>query len=219
MLYKIAVDGPAGSGKSTISKIIANDNKIAFLNSGIFYRACAYLLSKQNANDEKAIEEVLSNAKIILINGQVSINGHLIDKELFTSENASLASKFSKLDIVRLFVNSLIREEANNKSIIMDGRDIGTVVFPDAQLKFFLTASLHERVNRRKKDFENQQETPSYLSLTKEIFLRDLRDKKRKNAPLKKASDAILIDTDNKTIAQVVKEMQKYIDEFLKCKE
>lgn len=137
---------------------------------------------------------------------------------LFTNEISSLASTYSSVPFVREYVNNILRSIAKDKSVILEGRDIGTVVFKDAELKFYLKASVLERARRRQKDLEETSEKNSLLYLAKEIIKRDWRDKHRKTDPLKKAKDAIVISTRNKTLLDVTSEVQLRINEFLKCK-
>lgn len=218
MIYKIAIDGPAGSGKSSLSKVIATDNNILFFSSGIFYRACAFILNGTDINDTQKIKSMLESHVLKLQNDFLIMDGEKMNQFLFTNEISSLASTYSSVPFVREYVNNILRSIAKDKSVILEGRDIGTVVFKDAELKFYLKASVLERARRRQKDLEETSEKNSLLYLAKEIIKRDWRDKHRKTDPLKKAKDAIVISTRNKTLLDVTSEVQLRINEFLKCK-
>lgn len=218
MIYKIAIDGPAGSGKSSLSKVIATDNNILFFSSGIFYRACAFILNGTDINDTEKIKFMLESHVLKLQDDFLIMDGEKMNQFLFTNEISSLASTYSSVPFVREYVNNILRSIAKDKSVILEGRDIGTVVFKDAELKFYLKASVLERARRRQKDLEETSEKNSLLYLAKEIIKRDWRDKHRKTDPLKKAKDAIVISTRNKTLLDVTSEVQLRINEFLKCK-
>ncbi|MGL5246488.1 MAG: (d)CMP kinase [Mycoplasmoidaceae bacterium] len=218
MIYKIAIDGPAGSGKSSLSKIIAKNNNILFLSSGIFYRACAFILKESNIDDNYLIKSILEKNKFKFKDGSIIMNNKIINEFLFTNEISRLASEYSSLPIVREYVNDMLRDVAKDKSVITEGRDIGTVVFKNAELKFYLKASFFERAKRRQKELEKTSEKSTLLYLIKEIIKRDWRDKHRKTDPLKKAKDAIVVSTRKKTLIDVSFEVQTKINEFLKCK-
>ena len=218
MIYKIAVDGPAGSGKSSLSKVIAANNNILFFSSGIFYRACAFILNGTDINDTQKIKSMLESHVLKLQNDFLIMDGEKMNQLLFTNEISTLASTYSSVPFVREYVNNILRSIAKDKSVILEGRDIGTVVFKDAELKFYLKASVLERARRRQKDLEKTSEKSNLLYLAKEIIKRDWRDKHRKMDPLKKAKDAIVISTRNKTLLDVTSEVQIRINEFLKCK-
>ena len=218
MIYKIAIDGPAGSGKTSLSKVIAADNNILFFSSGIFYRACAFILNGTDINDTQKIKFMLESHVLKLQDDFLIMDGEKINQFLFTNEISSLASTYSSVPFVREHVNNILRSIAKDKSVILEGRDIGTVVFKDAELKFYLKASVLERARRRQKDLEKTSEKNNLLYLAKEIIKRDWRDKHRKKDPLKKANDAIVISTRNKTLLDVTSEVQLRINEFLKCK-
>ncbi|MGL4616817.1 MAG: (d)CMP kinase [Mycoplasmoidaceae bacterium] len=218
MTYKIAIDGPAGSGKSSLSKIIAKNNNILFLSSGIFYRGCAFILKGLNINDNDLIKSTLEAHRLEYKNDLLIMNGKKINEFLFTNEISELASKYSSLLIVREYVNNILRDFSRDKSVIMEGRDIGTVVLKNAELKFYLKAGVIERARRRQKELKITSEKINLPYLIKEIAKRDWRDKHRKNDPLKKAKDAIVISTRKKSLIDVTFEVQKKIDEFLECR-
>ncbi|MGL5591158.1 MAG: (d)CMP kinase [Mycoplasmoidaceae bacterium] len=218
MIYKIAIDGPSGSGKSSLSKAIAKKNNILFLSSGILYRAYAYILKGLDVKDIDSIKSTLESNKINFKNESVIVDGKRINEFLFTNEISKLASKYSSLPIVREYANNILRDVAKDRSVIMEGRDIGTVVLKDAELKFYLKASVIERAKRRQKELEETSEKNNLFFLIKETAIRDWKDKHRKIDPLKKAKDAIVISTRNKTLIDVTSEVQTKINEFLECK-
>lgn len=213
MSYKIAIDGPAGSGKSTISKIIAKNNNILFISTGYFYRSYAYLLKQANLLDvdwEKQ-KQYLEAQKITIKDDALFIND--VDKTKAVKENeiSQLASVLATKKEIRDFSKKTQQEIASKNDVILDGRDIGTVVMPDANLKIYLTASISERAKRRVKELKNLNMKANYLTTWFAIYKRDWNDKHRKIAPLKKAKDAIVVKTNNKTIDEVVAEIQKLI--------
>jgi cytidylate kinase len=209
-LYNIAIDGPAGSGKSTISKIIAKKFNILYLDTGAMYRAFALACVKANidTSDEKGVEKVLSstNLSVEYKDGtQVTIlNGEDVSGEIRSPQISMLASKVSAYGCVRERLVSLQREIANKCSCVLDGRDIGTNVLPNAEFKFFLTASPEVRAERRLKENELKGINQPFDEVLADIKKRDLQDATRKIAPLKRADDAKEIDTSNLSIDEVV---------------
>lgn len=207
--YSIAVDGPSASGKTTISKIIADNNNLLFISSGILYRIAANFINKEDTDDQ-----IISKLKKIIItydNKIFYVNGKDISNRLGRNETSVLASHFAKNINVRNFVNSELRKLSLNHDVIIDGRDIGTKVLPDADLKIFLTTSVITRVIRRKKELNNNNERINFLKTYLTIWKRDWNDLKRKIDPLKKADDAIIISTDNKSIEEIVESIQSLI--------
>ncbi len=204
-MYKIAVDGPAGSGKSTIAKIVAKKLSITYLDTGAMYRMVTYYLIKNNIDidNEEMVNDVLKHIDI-KITDKFILNGEDVStqiRETIINENISLVASYKN---VREFLVEKQREIANNKSIIMDGRDIGTHVLKDAEFKFYLTASIDERARRRLIDYQNQGKNIDFEAVKKEIELRDYKDSNRALYPLKQAEDAILIDTTGKSIDDIV---------------
>lgn len=205
MNFKLAIDGPAASGKSTISKLIAQRLNFVHIDTGAIYRAVAFyaLLNNLDTNLESSFE-CLDKIKITYNKGLIYLNGEDITKKIRTPEISALASKISAYKIVRDKLFHLQKRLANENSlVVMDGRDIGTVILPDADLKIFLTATLNERAKRRgnEKGYKGIKDINKVIS---EISKRDENDKTRKESPLKMAEDAILIDTTNMTIEMVV---------------
>ena len=200
--FIIALDGPSGSGKSTIANILANKLKISYLNTGSMYRALTLYFLENNIKNESEIDlDLLKKINIDIKGDRVFLNGKDVSKEIrnkIVTENVSWVSSISK---VRQHLVEMQRNISKNKSIILDGRDIGTVVFPDAKYKFFLTASSEVRAKRR---FEQNEIDKSLEEIQKDIEKRDYIDSHRKISPLKKAKDAIEIDSSNLTIDQTI---------------
>ena len=208
---QVAIDGPASSGKSTISKLIAKENHFVYLDTGAMYRVVtlAVLRNKISIDDHEAIEKLVQTIEIgfSMQDGKQSVfmNGEDVTDEIRSVEVTKNVSAVSAIKEVRTRLVHLQQEIAENHSIIMDGRDIGTVVLPQAEIKIFLVASVEERAKRR--FIENQEKgiEMSYEELVEDIRRRDYIDSTRKESPLKKADDAIEIDTTTMTIDDVVK--------------
>ena len=213
MGYKIAIDGPAGSGKSTISKIIAKNNNLSFISTGYFYRSYAYLLQEKNLLNAnwKEQKKFLEKQKIVIKDDELFINDICKTKDIKEDKISRLASDLSIKKEIRNFSKVAQQKIASKNDVILDGRDIGTVVMPDANLKIYLTASIKERAKRRVKELDSLNMKANYLSIWFSIFKRDWKDKHRKIAPLKKAKDAFVVKTNKKSINQVVEEIQKLI--------
>ena len=213
MTYKIAIDGPAGSGKSTVSKIIANQQNLTFVSTGYFFRAYALILKnndKINSSENEQLE-IINNHAIDISDDKLFINGVDSTNEIKNSEISELASILATKKRIREIAKEAQKQIAVKKDVIMDGRDIGTVIMPDANLKIYLVASIKERAKRRTKELKELNENTSYIKVWLDIFKRDWNDKHRKIAPLKKASDAIVVQTNNKSINDVVAEITNYI--------
>ena len=210
MAFNVAIDGPAGAGKSTIAKAVAAKLGFIYVDTGAMYRAIALYLLNHNiaSDDEKAIEESLDdiNVEIAYVDGsqQVLLNGDNVSKEIRREEVGNMASATSVYGCVRSKLLSLQRELARKSDVIMDGRDIGTCVLPDAQVKIYLTASVDCRAQRRYKELVEKGETPVLEDIKKDISDRDYRDMHRDIAPLKQAEDAVCVDSSDMTIQEVV---------------
>lgn len=208
---QVAIDGPASSGKSTISRLIAKENHFVYLDTGAMYRVVtlAVLRNKISIDDHEAIEKLVQTIEIgfSMQDGKQSVfmNGEDVTDEIRSVEVTKNVSAVSAIKEVRTRLVHLQQEIAENHSIIMDGRDIGTVVLPQAEIKIFLVASVEERAKRR--FIENQEKgiEMSYEELVEDIRRRDHIDSTRKESPLRKAEDAIEIDTTTMTIEDVVK--------------
>lgn len=204
----IAVDGPAGSGKSTVSKEAAKRLGITFLDSGALYRTCAYIGIKHGLSGKALTEKIALSDMFFGTDGKlyVTIEGETeeVSGKIRTPQIAELVSQTASDPDIRELVTEKLRKMSETSSVIMDGRDIGTHVFPNADYKFFLKATPQERAKRRMKDYEAQGITMNMDDLVKEIEERDRQDTEREHAPLKKAEDAFEIDTTHLTIEEVI---------------
>ena len=214
----VAVDGPAGSGKSTITKMVAEKIGYNYVDTGAMYRAITYNFLNNDLkelNEEKVIKFLSTlkfDVKFIDKKQYVLINGEDVSEKIRTAEVSKFTSLFAKSPAVREFLIDTQRNLAKSNNIIMDGRDIASVVLPNADVKIFLTASVEERARRRVLDFERQGITDvNYEKVKEEIKARDYQDKNRDIAPLIKVDSAILIDTTELTIDQVVEKMIELI--------
>lgn len=206
----VAIDGPVGSGKSTVAKLVAQRLGCRYVDSGAVYRAVAWLVDREKINfeDVNVVAATAREASIAFSDSGVLINGENIDSEIRSLHVAQLTSKISTIPGVRDAVNIKLRQLTEGGNVVMDGRDIGTVVLSDADVKVFLTASIEVRAQRRKKDLEATGGSGVKVSLEqliKEIKERDERDTNRTVAPLRPAQDAIVIDTDKLSIEEVVR--------------
>ena len=201
----IAIDGPAGSGKSTTSKLVAERLGISHLDTGSMYRAVTlYFIENQYHVGEIDIDEVLESIDIEISNELVFLNGRDVTSKLRDPKVSSLVSDISSLQKVRFKMVQLQRNISENKSIVIDGRDIGTVVFPEADFKFFITASIEVRASRRFDELKASNSDITLDEILGQIEKRDYFDSTRDNSPLKKASDAITIDTTRLSIDEQV---------------
>lgn len=203
--YIIAVDGPAGSGKSTISKIVAKELGFTYLDTGAMYRMITYfaLQEETNLEDDNKVENLLNRTDLDIQGDKFILNGKDISKEIRGVEVTQNVSKIAAIKAVREKLVDMQRDISKGKKVILDGRDIGTVVFPNADLKVFLVASPEERAKRRVKDFASKGVEQSFDEVLKDIIKRDKMDSERKESPLKQAEDAILVDTSNMSIEEV----------------
>ena len=201
----IAVDGPAGSGKSTISKLLAKELGLVYLDTGAMYRLFTLKMLKENISfsDSDKINELLGNLNINIENGKFYLDDEDVSEDIRKTDVAENVSKTAAIDEVRKKMVSLQREFSKSKNVILDGRDIGTVVFPEADIKIFLVADPRERAERRFKELKAKGENISLDSIYENILKRDKLDSTRENSPLKKANDAIEVDTTGKNIEEV----------------
>lgn len=211
----IAVDGPSGAGKSTISRALSKRLEYLEIDTGAMYRAMAWLARESGLNleDEQAVQSFSQTAEVELQlhNGttRVLANGRDVTHEIRTPEISMLTSKVSKLAPVREAMMTLQRKMGARGGVILDGRDIGTVVFPDAELKFFLSASAEERGRRRFLELQAKGIAINLEDTIKEVAQRDRQDSERELAPLRQAEDAIPIDSTGLTIEQVISLMEQ----------
>jgi len=213
----ITIDGPAGAGKSTVSKILAKKLDYIYLDTGALYRALAYktLKLKISLDDISALADLCSNTTVALknIEGQmkVYVDGEDVEKKIRTEEVGLAASKISTFAVVRQRLLDLQREAGAKGGIVAEGRDMGSVVFPNADYKFYLDANLEERIKRRHKELLEKKASVEYKSIQKDMFARDNQDKQREIAPLKASDDAIIIDSDILSVSEVVEIIISYI--------
>lgn len=210
MIYNIAIDGPAGAGKSTIARRVAKELSFIYVDTGAMYRAMAlYLLRKEvNRDDTEQIGNICQDAEISIEyqNGEqiVLLNGENVNSYLRTEEVGNMASVSSAVPRVREKLLSLQRKLAKDMSVVMDGRDIGTTILPDADVKIYLTASSLTRARRRYLELQEKGTVCNLDDIQKDIEERDQRDMSREISPLRQAEDAVLVDSSDLTIQQVV---------------
>ena len=215
----IAVDGPAGAGKSTVSKIVASRLGYTYIDTGAMYRTVALKCNEELGignweRNEDLTAEVLRNIEIKLDEtGKIFLDGREVTKEIRTPEVSRGASDVAKFGVVRKKLTELQREMATQGKVIMDGRDIGTQVLPNADLKIFLTASVEERARRRFEELKAKGLTVDLAQIEKEISLRDKQDSEREIAPLAQAEDAVLLDSTSLTIEEVVEKILRLAKE------
>ena len=199
--YSIALDGPAGAGKSTVAKAIAEKLSWVYVDTGAMYRALAlYFIEKQLApEDEAGISEAAAGAEVSISypdgTQHVLLNGKDVTGKLREETVSAMASKSSQYAAVRARLLSLQRELARKADVIMDGRDIGTVVLPRADVKIFLTASPEDRARRRYEELRQRGQETDYDTVLRDVIQRDEHDTRRAAAPLRQAEDALLVDT------------------------
>lgn len=219
-MINIAIDGPAGAGKSTIARRTAANLGYIYVDTGALYRAVGVSVLRRglDTTDAKAVAQVLNEIKIELkfVDGvqHVFLNGEDVATDIRLPEASMAASNVSAIPAVRAFLFDLQKSIAANSNCIMDGRDIGTVVLPDAQLKVFLTASAEVRAKRRYDELVVKGTPVEFNELLEEIKLRDHNDSTRAIAPLKKADDAVLVDSSDMTIDEVCETLEKLVREI-----
>ena len=210
MIYNIAIDGPAGAGKSTIAKRVAKELAFIYVDTGAMYRAMAYYLLKQKADGSvpEEIAEKCQGADISIEYREgeqiVLLNGENVNPFLRTEEVGNMASVSSANPSVRRKLLDLQRNLAAKQSVVMDGRDIGTTILPEADVKIFLTASAATRAKRRYHELTERGETCDIAKIQRDIEERDQRDMNREISPLCQAQDAVLVDSSDMTIEEVV---------------
>lgn len=212
----IAIDGPAGAGKSTIAKMVSAEMGYIYVDTGALYRTIALYLTENNIPNED-IEKSLADADVSLkfIGGaqRVYLGDRDVSGLIRTPEISMAASRTSAIPAVRAHLFELQQKIARENNVIMDGRDIGTVVLPNADVKIFLTATAEERANRRYKELSEKPDCPTYDEILKDIIQRDYQDMHRETAPLKQAEDAVLVDSTNLTLEQSVEKIAEIIRE------
>lgn len=215
----IAIDGPAGAGKSSIAKLVAKELSYVYVDTGAMFRTMAYYIMnhKIDAADEEMVNASLEKIAISIAYQQgeqhVYLDGIDVSKEIRQEEVGKMASVVAKYPKVRTKLLEIQRRMAAEQDVIMDGRDIGTVVLPDAEVKLFLTASSRVRAERRYKELQEKGEDCSLDEIEKDIIARDKQDMNREIAPLKQAEDAILLDTSDMSIPEVVEKIRQIVEE------
>ena len=216
-MISIAIDGPSGAGKSSISKSVADKLGFIHVDTGALYRSLAYTVLKKgiSANDEISLKNLLKTTKVTIeyVDGvqKVFVNAEDVSDKIRSEEVSMMSSNISKKPIIREFLLDLQRQLAQENNVIMDGRDIGTVVLPNADVKIFLTASPEKRAERRFKQILEKGEKKEYNSILKDIIQRDYQDSHREIAPLKPAEDSVFVDTSDLTFEESVLKITEVI--------
>lgn len=216
-LFRIAIDGPGGAGKSTIAKRVAKILDMTYIDTGAMYRAAAYKIKKEiphiseldlnlinDSEEYKQIKEIIEKMDIDFKDGLIRVDGEIVEDKIRTPEISMLASGISKLPIVRIYLGDIQKKIASDNNVVMDGRDIGTNIIKDAELKIYLTASLQVRAKRRYDELKEKGKIENFDEILEDIRKRDFQDQARELNPLKKAEDAIELDTTNMNIEEVV---------------
>jgi len=215
----IVIDGPAGSGKSSTAKALANRLDINFLDSGALYRALTYTWIESGKPDKHKFFKNLMDVRLQVEYSEdqfkVTVNDVDVTDKIRSAAVSNYVSEIASFPTARSFANNIMRELVKDDTYIADGRDLGTAVFPDADLKFFMDASVEERAKRRFDEIKSTQKNVSYEDVLENLKMRDHKDRNRKSDPLRKADDAILIDTSGKTFKEQVDEMSTIINEKL----
>ncbi len=221
-MISVAIDGPAGAGKSTIARHAAKTLGFIYVDTGAMYRAISLFMLK-NGVDVADAEAVAANLPKVTVqlafeNGEqhVILCGEDVSAQIRTPEVSMVTSKISAIPAVRAFLLDLQKDMANHNNILMDGRDIGTVVLPNAQVKIFLTASAEERAKRRFKELQEKQVATTFEEVLADIEQRDYQDYNREIAPLKQADDAVLLDTSHMTLEESIQAVSDLITNYLK---
>lgn len=213
MKISVAIDGPAGAGKSTIAKLVAKEFNLMYINTGAMYRAVALKAQENNLQPEEVekICNLISTMEMHFENDDLILNGENIQEKITMPEISNIVSAYASIPEVRAILVKLQRDMSDKFDVIMDGRDIGTVVLKNASFKFFLTASAEERANRRYIELKSRNVTCSYDQILEDIIERDYKDTHRATDPLRKADDAIEIDSTSVDINGVVEIINEHI--------
>ena len=219
-MFAVAIDGPAGAGKSTIARKVAADLSIIYVDTGAMYRAIgAYALKKGlDPHSREQVTPLLPEIRLELNHSpeegqRIFLNGQDVSEQIRLPEMSMAASAVSAIPEVRAFLLEQQRSLARRQSVIMDGRDIGTVVLPQAEVKIFLIAAAEERARRRWKEYQEKGLPDSYEAILADVIQRDEQDKNRPIAPLRQAEDAVLLDTTGLNFAQSVEKVKEIIRE------
>lgn len=210
MIINIAIDGPAGAGKSTMAKAVAKELGFIYVDTGAIYRAVGLSVKRDGLNPtspEQVIPHLVSiSVKLAFIDGvqKIFLNGEDVSEKIRTSEISMYASNVSAIPEVRSFLKKMQQDLAKKNNVVMDGRDIGTVILPNAQVKIFLTASPEVRAKRRYDELINRGEKVAFQDVLADVMKRDHNDSTRAEAPLRQAEDAVLLDTSGFEVEQSV---------------
>lgn len=212
-IFKVAIDGPSGAGKSTIAKAVAKNLGIDYVDTGAMYRAVGYKASSRGVlpEDREAVKHLMEDTDIDFADGDIILDGEIINDKIRTPEISKAASLYSAIPEVREKLVEIQRKMGMRKSVIMDGRDIGTNVFRDAEYKIFLTASAKERAERRFEELTAKGQKVDFNEVLRDIEKRDHDDMTRALNPLRKAEDAVEIDTTGLSIDEVIERVLKEI--------
>lgn len=207
MVFSVAIDGASGVGKSTVAKLVAEYLNITYVNTGAMYRAIGLKILNTgiDINDELALTKLLENTIVTMDGDKVILDGKDVSEAIREERIGNFASTVSKIQIIRDHLVTQQQNIAKGKSVVMEGRDIGTVVLKDSKNKFYLTASVDERARRRYLELLNKKQFEDLETIKKDMEKRDFQDMNRENSPLKKAEDAEEIVTDNLTQEEVAK--------------
>ena len=218
MSFIVAIDGPAGAGKSTIAKLVGKKFDLMYINTGAMYRAVALMAERNDVKPEEVekLVKLVDTMEMHFENDDLILNGVNVQEEITMPEISAIVSNYASIPEVRAKLVELQRNMSEKYDVIMDGRDIGTVVLKDSKFKFFLTASAEERANRRYKELTERGLEVNYDEILSEIIRRDTIDSTREVDPLRKADDAIEIDSSNYNINEVTEIICNYIENILK---
>ena len=218
MRISVAIDGPAGAGKSTIAKLVGKKFDLMYINTGAMYRAVALMAERNDVKPEEVekLVKLVDTMEMHFENDDLILNGVNVQEEITMPEISAIVSNYATIPEVRAKLVELQRNMSEKYDVIMDGRDIGTVVLKDSKFKFFLTASAEERANRRYKELTERGLEVNYDEILSEIIRRDTIDSTREVDPLRKADDAIEIDSSNYNINEVTEIFCNYIENILK---
>lgn len=209
----VAIDGPAGAGKSTIAKLVAKDFNLMYIDTGAMYRAITYLAQNKNIkpSDIEELCTLINSISMYFKDDKIIVNGKDLSEQIRNPNISNNVSLYASIPEVRTLLVDIQKNLASKYEVVMDGRDIGTVVMPNAPFKFFLTATPEIRADRRYKELKEKSQEVEYKNILEEIIKRDYIDSNRKASPLRKATDAIEINTTNYTIEEVVAKISRLI--------
>ncbi|WP_073257821.1 (d)CMP kinase [Caldanaerovirga acetigignens] len=210
-VYSVAIDGPAGAGKSTVAKMIAERLNLVYVDTGAMYRAITLKALERGNFSKQGIKKIAEESTIELINGRVYLDGRDVTEEIRNPSVDEKVSTVASIPQVRKRLVEIQRQMAKNYGVVMDGRDIGTTVLPNAKYKFYLTADIKIRAKRRYEEMLNKGIKRDLEKVEQELAQRDKQDMERAYSPLKVAEDAVVIDTSSKTPEEVVNEILDYI--------